>query len=94
MKIKFKTILILLILILPVSAQESRIIIESGVDRDVITIGDLIHYRITVKHKKNITVEYPGLAANLGAFEIRDYTVKEPEKIDGKLSFETERANV
>ena len=85
MKIKFITILVLLVLILPVSAQESLIIIESGVDRDVITIGDRIHYRITVKHNRDINVEYPGLAANLGAFEIRDYTAEEPEKVDGKI---------
>ena len=85
MKIKFKTIIVLLILMLPVNAQESRIIIESGVDRDVITIGDLIHYQITVKHNRDIAVEYPGLAANLGAFEIRNYTVAEPEKIDDKI---------
>ncbi len=85
MKILIKTIIVLLILMLPLSAQESRIIIESGVDRDVITIGGLIHYRITVKHNRDITVEYPGLAANLGAFEIRDYTAAEPEKIDDKI---------
>ncbi|MCK4965547.1 hypothetical protein KAS50_00870, partial [bacterium] len=77
MKILIKTIIVLLILMLPLSAQESRIIIESGVDRDVITIGGLIHYQITVKHNRDITVEYPGLAANLGAFEIRDYTAAE-----------------
>lgn len=81
-----KTIIpLLLLFITSVFAQEGQISIKSGVDRDVITIGDRINYHISVTYDKNIDVEYPGLGTNLGAFEIKDYKVFEPEKSDGKI---------
>ena len=59
--------------------------ITSGVDRSAITIGDLVHYEITVRRDKNVQVFWPGLASNLGAFEIRDYQVDDPKKADGRF---------
>ncbi|RMD88574.1 MAG: hypothetical protein D6813_11875, partial [Calditrichaeota bacterium] len=38
-----------------------------------------------IKRDADVQVEMPGLAANLGAFEIRDYEVLEPQKEDGKI---------
>jgi len=78
-------LLLLLFLINPLIAQQGKISISSGVDRDVITIGDLINYNISVAHDKAIKVEYPGLGVNLGAFEIRDYKIFEPEEVDKKI---------
>jgi len=78
-------LLLLLFLINPLIAQQGKISISSGVDRDVITIGDLIHYNISVAHDQAIKVEYPGLGVNLGAFEIRDYKIFEPEEVDKKI---------
>ena len=59
-------------------AQESSISIDSKVDKSTITIGDLVTYSIIVTHEAEVQVELPELGANLGAFEIRDYTVYEP----------------
>ncbi len=52
-------------------------------DKSRITIGDLILYTVTVTHDESVKPELPGLAANLGGFEIRDYNVHEPEKLKG-----------
>ena len=58
--IKILLVILLLFLINPLIAQESRISISSTVDKNVITIGDLIHYKVSVTHDKGIKVEYPG----------------------------------
>jgi len=82
---KILLVILLLFIINPVIAQQGQISISSGVDRDVITIGDLINYNISVVHDKGIKVEYPGLGVNLGAFEIRNYKIFEPEEVDKKI---------
>jgi len=82
---KILLFILLLFIINPVIAQQGQISISSGVDRDVITIGDLINYNISVAHDKGIKVEYPGLGVNLGAFEIRDYKIFEPEEVDKRI---------
>lgn len=61
-------------------ADEPPVTVSSAVDRSRITIGDLIEYTVTVAHQKNVKVEMPGLGANLGGFEIRDYRVDEPRQ--------------
>ena len=66
-------------------AEDSKVAIESSVDRSKITIGDLIKYTVTVTRDEDVMVQLPGLAKNLGGFEIRDYQVHEPQKHDGKL---------
>jgi len=65
--------------------QSGGISVESKVDRSVITIGDLVRYEIVVKRDKELKVEMPGLATNLGYFEIRDYEVHEPVKIENNI---------
>ncbi len=61
-------------------AQEAPLTVTSAVDKSLITIGDLIEYTVTVAHQKGVKVEMPGLGANLGGFEIRDYQVDEPKQ--------------
>lgn len=80
-----KILLFLLFLIYPVFSINGQVSIKSSVDRDVITIGDLIHYQISVTHSKDVKVEYPGLGVNLGAFEIRDYATYDPKEEDGNV---------
>ncbi len=65
--------------------QSERISVSSSVDKSRITIGDLIRYTVTVTHDENVEVELPGLGANLGGFEIRDYDVQDPYKKDGMV---------
>lgn len=82
-------IIIFFTLILSVNicvAQESGFIsVDSEVDKSTITIGDLIEYKVTAKHAPNVQIFWPSLGSNLGAFEIRDYQVKDPYKADGLI---------
>jgi len=64
---------------------KGKVSIESSVDRSRITIGDLITYTVKITRDPDVKVELPGLAANLGQFEIRDYKVHEPRKEKGKI---------
>jgi len=75
----------LLFPVLLVILQNGGISVESTVDRSEITIGDLVKYEIIIRRDKDIIVEKPGLASNLGYFEIRDYRVHEPVKTDGMI---------
>jgi hypothetical protein len=70
------------VLTMPVSAQVS---LSSKVDRDRITIGDRILYSVTISRSPEIEIMTPGLAANLGQFEIKDYQIHDPEEIDGLI---------
>lgn len=58
----------------------SAISVESSVDRDKITIGDLIKYSVIVRRNPDVEVQMPPPGANLGMFEIRDYNIAEPDK--------------
>lgn len=78
--LKFLFFQILIMFCAPIWAQEDPIAISSSVDKARIRIGDLITYTVTVTHNKDIQVEMPGLGANLGGFEIRDYKVHDPKK--------------
>jgi len=64
---------------------QDEISISSRVDKSRITIGDLITYSVEVVHNKSIQVDMPGVGANLGGFEIRDYQVHDPIKQDQNL---------
>lgn len=70
----------------PLPAQQSgQIEVSSEVDRSTIRIGDLINYRVTVRHAPDVTVIWPSLGSNLGAFEIREYEVEPERRVDGWL---------
>ena len=71
--------------ILPVWGQQGEIAVESKVDKSKITIGDLVKYSVVVTRDEKLKVQMPGPAANLGAFEIRDYEIYDPEKVNGKV---------
>jgi hypothetical protein len=67
--------------------QDSKPLIEvnSAVDTSVITIGDRITYTITIDHIAGMRVEQPGAGVNLGQFEIKDYTIYDPEQQDNRI---------
>lgn len=86
MQLKFTAFLVAIIFLTGyVFAQEASISIDSKVDKSTITIGDLVTYSVIVTRNPEVQVEMPELGANLGAFEIRDYTMHEPISDDGKL---------
>jgi hypothetical protein len=48
--------------------------ITTSVDRAEIYIGDLITYTVAITHDSTIELIPPPLGANLGAFDVKDYT--------------------
>jgi len=66
--------------------QEQRPLIEvqSAVDTAIITIGDRIHYTLTIDHVSGMRIEQPGPGVNLGQFEIKDYQISDPEEYDNR----------
>jgi hypothetical protein len=66
--------------------EESVISVESYVDRATITIGDRILYTLVVTADPEVQLEPLDLGSNLGAFEVKDYKIYDPEKNkDGKV---------
>ncbi len=68
------------------AAEESLISVESHVDRATITIGDRILYTLKVTTDPKVKLEPLSLGSNLGAFEVKDYKIYDPEKTkEGKM---------
>ncbi|MCK4427300.1 MAG: hypothetical protein KAW16_02325, partial [candidate division Zixibacteria bacterium] len=87
---KLNSVLILLLFtsfaLISEAAEESLISVESHVDRATITIGDRILYTLTVRSDSAVKLEPLALGSNLGAFEVKDYKIHDPEKTkDGKI---------
>lgn len=64
----------------------SPIEIEVGVDIAEAHIGDLITYTLTITYDTSIQLFPPPIGANMGAFDVKDYDIGEPEDIDGGRS--------
>jgi hypothetical protein len=97
MNIKTAKLLVCLFTLLMVSShiasasEQSVISVESNVDRATITIGDRILYTLTVRSDSTVKVEPLALGSNLGAFEVKDYKIHDPEKTkDGKIISKSE----
>jgi hypothetical protein len=87
---KLSFVLIVLLLtgfaLISQATEESLISVESHVDRATITIGDRILYTLMVKSDSAVKLEPLALGSNLGAFEVKDYKIHDPEKTkDGKI---------
>jgi hypothetical protein len=87
---KLNLVLILFLLtsfaLISQAAEESLISVESHVDRATITIGDRILYTLKVTTDPKVKLEPLALGSNLGAFEVKDYKIYDPEKTkDGKI---------
>ena len=67
------------------SQEETALSVSSEVDRSTIKIGDVIEYRVKVLHGEKVQISWPSLGSNLGAFEIRDYSLAEPLKLDSGI---------
>jgi hypothetical protein len=66
--------------------EESVISVESYVDRATITIGDRILYTLVVTTDPEVQLDPLDLGSNLGAFEVKDYKIYDPEKTkDGRM---------
>ena len=62
-------------------AADPDVSITSSVDRSTVTVGDIIHYTLTVAWADGVDLTPPPLGINLGRFEVRDYKPGEPEKL-------------
>jgi len=68
------------------ATEESLISVESHVDRATITIGDRILYTLKITTDPKVKLEPLALGSNLGAFEVKDYKIYDPEKTkEGKV---------
>jgi hypothetical protein len=86
-----QTIIILFFILLVSNVfPQGSIAVNSTVDRDRILIGDVITYSLIVERDADVEVVMPSLAQNLGMFEIRNYEVLEPQKVDGKTVEQTD----
>ncbi|MCK4858709.1 MAG: hypothetical protein KAT58_12115 [candidate division Zixibacteria bacterium] len=71
-----------LMLSLPLMAQD-KISVESTVDKQEITIGDLVQYRVTITADTSLVIDSLVVGASLGMFEIKDYLPREERVRDG-----------
>jgi hypothetical protein len=55
-----------------------------GVDRDDVTIGDIVHYTEEITYDANLTLNLSPMGTNLGNFVIRDYDTSEITLEDGR----------
>jgi hypothetical protein len=92
MRVRFKipVFFLLLTAALRIAGQEATVTVASRVDKSRIKIGDLIRYTVTVTHPKDVDARTPGTGANLGGFEIRNYSVPEPKEKKGVVVSEYE----
>ncbi|HDQ00230.1 MAG TPA: hypothetical protein ENN22_13760 [bacterium] len=86
LKYFFVLFFLMIVQLKAIAAQSiGSVLLEAKVDRNKITIGDLIRYSIIVTSDEEIEIQMPTLGANLGAFEIRDYDDPDPVKKGGKI---------
>ena len=80
-----QTLFSLCVMLATAAFAQNNITVNSTVDKDKILIGDVVIYSVAVAHGDSIELQMPSLAANLGAFEIRDYKVLDPVKRDKEV---------
>lgn len=68
----------------PASGGGANIAIQTEVDRDNVTIGDIITYTIEITYDPALELERPPMGANLGNFVIRDFDTEEVDLEDGR----------
>ncbi len=100
MKYSGSIIIVILLLSCVVFAQETAapdtvktaagIRIETEVDKAEVYIGDLISYRVAVIYDTALNVTPPPIGANLGSFDVKDYSAEEEQTLpDGTNKIET-----
>lgn len=73
-------------LLIAFQTQTEKISVSSSVSKSTIKIGDKIKYMIEIDYDKNLKIEAPGSAINLGYFEIKDYKIHAPKEENGRIS--------
>lgn len=61
----------------PVAIKKVPILVEGKADKDVITLGDHIHYTLTIRHEKNVKVLWENMEKlNFSPFEVLKRDIK------------------
>ncbi|MFP4458194.1 MAG: BatD family protein [Candidatus Zixiibacteriota bacterium] len=85
---KYYIISILILIALGLVAQTS---ITSSIDKNEITIGEKVNYKVEIQYPKSSALNTPAIGQNLGMFEIKNFEVKDPiEQEEGNLRQEIE----
>jgi hypothetical protein len=90
LKVKQAHILVAVLLWTAAGFAQGRVSVESRVDRAKINIGDVIKYTVIITHDPDVKLERPSPGKNLGQFEIREYQVAEPKKVQNQLLVQTD----
>lgn len=87
-------LLFLLLLILPnygLCKQQTKhalpVEVASSVDRDSVNIGDRIRYKIAVRTRKDVEVEFPGPGEDWSGFRVRDFGSKKSRPFFGRVTY-------
>jgi hypothetical protein len=62
--------------------------VSAEVDRTEITIGDRIHYRLTIEYDNGVEIQKPGWGEGLEGFQILDFDQGERQKIGDRWKIE------
>ncbi|MEW5802393.1 MAG: BatD family protein [bacterium] len=89
MRNKKAVFLIILFIVISIArplqaASSGQVLLESKVDRTEVTIGDPIHYSLSVTMPKGVELFLPPLGSNLGEFDILDYQMTGPTEKEGQ----------
>ena len=76
MNARVKIYLLITLFVVALYAQKATI--ETSANPTTITIGDYITYRVTITHDPKIAIAWPGVAAELGQFQIVDFETSDP----------------
>lgn len=79
---RFSPIAFFLLSIITTAFAQDRITVESSVDKQSITIGDIIRYTVKISADTSLSVDTLAVGMNLGGFEVKDYVPRE-SKVEG-----------
>ena len=66
-------------------AFASEIDFTAGVDKNSISVGDVIKYTLTVKADKDVEFDFSEQGLNLGDFELLNFSTSDKKEEDGKV---------
>lgn len=76
------TYLVVCFCLLMSTVQADEIEVAASVNKQTAYIGDIIEYTVTITYDSTIILTPPAVGLNLGQFDVKDYKVKEEEKLD------------
>jgi hypothetical protein len=68
------------------SAASTDVEVAARVDRTDLTVGDVVHYDITVTHPENGRIDLPAVRGNVGHFEVQNARVTPGRAVDGRVT--------